>query len=198
MISLNRTDITMIILPLGLVMLVLGCTSAVPTDTPGVDQLGQYILKQEGPEVDVVLGYKFATGTIGDDWLILEMALSSPAKTSAKVERENVWVKAPDGAKIPAASQELFGQDYARMRNVIAAADIARDPMEYFPPSRRPCLVQFFVPPGAGVAYDAVSVNDRRACQGRLFFKIPGGIDPGRWTFGSDLEESTVRIPFDL
>ena len=84
------------------------------------------------------------------------------------------------------------------MRNVIAAADIARDPMEYFPPSRRPCLVQFFVPPGAGVSYDAVTVNDRRVCQGRLFFKVPGGIDPGRWTFGIDLEESTVRIPFEL
>lgn len=190
--------ITMMILPLSLTVLALGCSSAVPTDTPGVDQLGQYILQQEGPEVDVVLGYKFATGTIGDDWLILEMAVTSPARTSAKIERENVWVRTPDGAKIPAATQKLFGQDYPQLRKVISAADIARDPLEYFPASRRPCLVQFFVPPGSGIAYDTVSVNDRRACEGRLFFKVPGGIDPGRWTFGIDLEESTVRIPFEL
>ncbi len=188
----------LMIIPLGFALLGLGCSSAVPTDTPGIDQMGKYILQQEGPEVDVVLGYKFAKGTVGDDWLILEMAITSPAGTSAKVERENVWVKAPDGVKIPLATQEAFGQDYARMRNVIRAADIARDPMEYFLPSRRPCLVQFFVPPGEAVSYDAVSVNDRRGCQGRLFFKIPGGIDPGRWTFGIDLEESTVRIPFEL
>jgi hypothetical protein len=188
----------MLILPLGLMVLAMGCSSATPTDTPGVDQLGRYILKQEGPEVDVVLGYKFAKSKVGAEWLILEMAISSPAGTSAKVERDNVWVKAPDGVKIPLATQESFGQAYSKMRNVIAAADIARDPLEYFPPSRRPCLVQFFVPPGAGVAYDSVSVNDRRACQGRLFFKVPGGVDSGRWTFGIDLEESTVRIPFEL
>lgn len=193
----NRS-LTMMVLPLGLAVLALGCSSATPTDTPGVDQLGQSILKQEGPEVDVVLGYKFAKSTVGDDWLILEMAVTSPAKTSAKIERENVWVKAPDGTKIQAATQALFGQSYATLRKVIAAADIARDPLEYFPASRRPCLVQFFVAPGEGVAYDSVSVNDRRACQGRLFFKVPGGIDPGRWTFGIDLEESTVRIPFEL
>ena len=75
---LNRKSV-MLILPLGLVVMAMGCSSATPTDTPGVDQLGQYILKQEGPEVDVVLGYKFARGTVGDDWLILEMAISSPA-----------------------------------------------------------------------------------------------------------------------
>lgn len=193
-----KRNATLMTLSLSLVVLTIACSSATPTDTPGVDQLGKYILKQEGPEVEVVLGYKYASGTLGKDWLILEIAVTSPAKTSAKIGRESMWVRSPDGTKIPLASQKLFGEAYGRMRNTVSAADIARDPMDYFPPSRRPCLVQFFVPPGSAVAYDAVSVNDRRACEGRLYFKVPGGIDPGRWTFGIDLEESTVRIPFEL
>lgn len=176
----------------------MACSSAVPTETPGVDRLGQYILRQEGPEVDAVLGYKYASSTVGDDWLILELAVTAPAKTTTKIDRANIWVQDPDGTKIPLSSQKLFGQDYAVLRKTIKAADIARDPMDYFPPSRRPCELEFFAQPGEAVTFDTVSVNDRRECQGRLFFKVPGGIKPGHWVFGMDLVESTVRIPFEL
>ncbi len=194
----NR-NLMMTIVLTGLTVAVLGCSSATPTDTPGIDRLGKYILRQEGPEVDVVLGYKYAAiKSLGDEWLILEIAVTSPASTSAEIRRENIWVETPGGEKIPLATQRTFGEAYRTIRNTIEAAKIARDPMDYFLPSRRPCRVQFFVPPGAGVAYDAVSVNDRRACEGRLYFKIPGGIEQGRWVLGMDLENSTVRIPFTL
>ena len=174
------------------------CTTATPTDTPGIDELGRYILRQEGPEVDAVLGYRFATNSIGSDWLLLEVNLSSPRQRSAEIMREDVWVRTPDGTKVPLASQKLFGEDYGALRPVIDKANIQRDPMDYFPPNRRDCRVQFFVGPGNGVAFDSVSVNDRRACQGKLFFKIPGSVQPGRWTLGIDLEESQVRIPFEI
>jgi hypothetical protein len=174
------------------------CTTATPTDTPGIDELGRFILRQEGPEVDAVLGYRFAANSIGSDWLLLEVNLSSPRQQSAEIMREDVWVRTPDGTKVPLASQKLFGEDYGALRPVIDKANIQRDPMDYFPPNRRDCQVQFFVGPGDGVAFDSVSVNDRRACQGKLFFKIPGGVQPGRWTLGIDLEESQVRIPFEI
>jgi hypothetical protein len=193
---------TRIVLVIGLVAAstvgFLGCSSATPTDTPGVDELGRYVLRQEGPQVDAVLGYRFATNSIGADWLLLEVNLSSPRQQSAEIKRENVWVRTPDGTRVPMASQRLFGEDYGSLRPVIDQANIQRDPMDYFPPNRRDCRLQFFVGPGDGVAFDEVSVNDRRACQGKLFFKIPGGVQPGRWTLGIDLEESTVRIPFQI
>jgi hypothetical protein len=55
-----------------------------------------------------------------------------------------------------------------------------------------------YVAPGEGVAFDEVTVNDRRGCQGKVMFNIPGGIQPGRWTLGIDFEESQIRIPFTL
>ena len=58
--------------------------------------------------------------------------------------------------------------------------------------------LQFFTIPGAGVAYDQVTLNDFRACYGRLLFKVNGGIQAGRWVFGIDLPESEIRIPFEL
>ena len=40
-----------------------GCSTAVPTDDPGVVQLGEYIVRTTGPEVDAVLGYRFASAS---------------------------------------------------------------------------------------------------------------------------------------
>lgn len=183
---------------LGAVVAAAACSSAVPTETPGVEQVGQYLMRQNGSEADVVVGYKHAAQSLGDEWLLLELAISSPSGESAKFERENIWVRTPAGVQVPAASQKAFGEAYGSMRNTIAQANVARDPMDYFPPNRQPCTLDLFVAPGEGVAFDQVSVNDRRACQGKLFFYIPGGVQPGRYVLGIDLQEDEIRIPFTL
>ncbi len=175
-----------------------GCASSVPTDTPGVEQLGQYVLRQEGPEVDMILGYKFAALNPGSEWLILEVALSSPNRATADIVRDKVFVRTPAGVRVPLATQAEFGDEYPELRPTIKKADIAADPLDYFPPNRRPCQLQLFTAPGAGVVFDELSLNDRRACSGRLYFKVPGGVQSGRWTLGVDLEESTVRVPFTI
>ena len=175
-----------------------GCSTATPTDTPGVDRLGEYLLEQKGPEVDAVLGYRFAASSISDQWLILELAITAPHGQATKIERSDIWVRTPDGTKIPLASQKDFGEAYRDLRATLKKADVVRDPMGYFPPSRTECDLRFFTVPGEQVTYDEVTVDDRRACQGRLFFEIPGGIQPGKWMLGIDLEESEVRIPFQL
>ncbi len=182
----------------GVVLGLAGCSSATPTDTPGVDRLGQYILRQEGPELWVVLGYRFATSQLGDEWLILDVNMTSPNGQTATVKRENVFVQTAGGTKIPVATQKEFNEAYGGLRPTIARADIDRDPLDYFPPNRQDCVLQFFTIPGAGVSYDEVTLNNFRACYGRLFFKVNGGIQAGRWVFGVDLPESDIRIPFEL
>jgi hypothetical protein len=183
---------------IGTLVIVTACSSAVPTETPGVERLGEYLLRQNGTEADVVLGYKYAAQSLGSEWLILELAITSPSGKSAKFERENIWVRTPDGVQIPAATQKAFGEAYGAMRNRISQANVARDPMDYFPPNRQACSLDLYVAPGEGVAYDQVTVNDRRACQGKLFFYVPGGVQPGRYQLGIDLEEEEIRIPFTL
>ena len=109
-----------------------------------------------------------------------------------------MFLRTPDGSQIPAPSQKEFNEAYSGLRANISQANVAREPMDYFPPNRVDCAIQFYVAPGEGVAFDQVTVNDRRACQGKLFFNIPGGIQPGRWVLGIDLEETDIRIPFQL
>ena len=182
----------------GLILLTMACSSAQPTGTPGVDQMGQFIMMQKGPELETVIAYRFAAQNLDQGWLILEAALTSPFSDMTEVKRADIWVMTPEGKKIPLATQREFNEAYSELRPMIHKADVARDPMNYFPPSRKPCRLGFFVEPGGGVAFDTVTVNYRRGCMGKLFFRIPGGVKAGRWKFGIDLPNSKIEIPFDL
>ncbi len=181
-----------------LVVLLAACSSAVPTDTPGVEQLGEYVLRHTGPELETVIGYRYSAQNPGSEWLIVELALSSPPGKMAKVERGSISVRTPDGNTVKLASQQEFAEAYGELRSVIRAEEIARDPMDYFPPSRQPCGLDLFQAPGEGVVFDQVTVNDQRACAGKLFFRVPGGVQKGRWVLAVDLPESDIRIPFKI
>jgi hypothetical protein len=174
------------------------CSSAVPTDDPGVDRMGKFILMGSGPEAEVVVGYRYAQQNLGSDWLLLEIAATSPPNQSARIERSNVSIKTPTGAVVPLATQSEFNEAYRGLQSSIRASDVVRDPMDYWPPRKQNCGIRFFVAPGAGVSFDEVSVNDFRACQGKFFFNIPGGVQPGRYVLSIDFEESEIRIPIPL
>ena len=196
--SASFKAIVTLLVVVGVASTMMSCSSGTPTDTPGVERLGQYILKQFGPELWTVLGYRFANSQLGEEWMIIEVGFSSPNGQTATVKRENVFLRTPAGDTIQLASQKEFNEAYGALRPVIAKANVDRDPLDYFPPSRIECAVQFYVSPGGGVSFDEVTVNDRRGCYGRLFINVPGGIQSGRWTLGIDLEESEIRIPFEL
>lgn len=180
----------------GSLALTSGCTSATPTDTPGVERMGEYVLRQFGPQLWTVLGYRFASTQVGEEWMVLDLGLSSPNGQNARVTRDAVFLRSPSGDRIPLATQTEFNQAYGALRPVIAKSNVNNDPLDYFPPSRIECPIQFFVTPGGGVAFDEVTVSDLRGCFGKFFFEVPGGIQPGRWTLGIDLPESEIRIPF--
>jgi hypothetical protein len=175
-----------------------GCASTAPTGTSEVGEVGEYLMRQRGPDLEAVLGYRYAAQSQGEEWLLLEVALTSPSTRDATIERDDIFVRTPDGKRIPLATQEEFGRAYGGMQAKIRQANIMRDPMDYFSPRRRPCQIQFFAAPGAAVTFDRVTVNDRRACTGKLFFKVPGGIQSGRWMLGIDLVETSIRIPFKI
>ena len=177
------------------VMGVMACSSAEPTDDPGVDRMGKFILMSKGPEAEVVVGYRYAQQTLGSEWLLLEIAMTSPPNQTARILRSNVSIKTPAGNVVPMATQPEFNEAFRGLQAYIRAADVVRDPMDYWPQRKQNCAIRFFVAPGEGVAFDEVTVNDFRACQGRFFFKIPGGVQPGRYVLTIDLEESEIRVP---
>ena len=151
-----------------------------------------------GTDLGVLVEYQYAATAIGARWLILDVGATATDQRSVTIERQRVFVRTPAGRRVPLASQAEFSQAYSDLRIGLRRANVLQNATYSFPATRRPCRFDFYSVPGAGVTFDSVWINDKRVCYERLLFDVPGGVVPGRWMLGIDLEESDLRIPFQL
>ncbi len=161
-----------------------------------VEQTGSSVVKYNGPQIQAVVGYLFANDNLGSQWMLLDFAATGNKGDSVEINRKNIFIETPKGEKVPLATQEQFGNAYGDLQSSIARANIAGEPLDYWG-GRRPCMLDFFSS-GEHVVKLADWVNDRRVCYGRLYFEVPGSVQPGKYVLGIDLKEGNVRIPFTL
>jgi hypothetical protein len=174
-------------------------TSLSSPAAPVVEQLGQNVVRAGSGDVWAVVDYRYAAQSLGSEWLILEVAVTAADGRRFRLGRADIFLRTPSGARIPLPTQAEFSLAYNDLRGAFRHAGVAASPLQaYLPTDRRPCEFQFFAVPGTGITFDQVEINDRRACQARLPFLVPGGIQAGRWVLGIDLAESELRVPFDL
>ncbi len=183
---------------LTLALTIAGCTTTAPTDEPDVQRVGEFVLRYSGPQLEAVLGYRYPATHLGDEWLILDLAVRGQYGETGEITRDSVHVVVPNGDRIPLATQREFAEAYSSLRPVLRQVAIGADPVDMFPSSLTREPLQLFVVPGEGIAFDTITLNDRRVAAGRVLFRVPGGIQAGPWTFVIQLEESEVRIPFEL
>jgi hypothetical protein len=149
----------------------------------------------------VVVGYRTANDSVGEEWLLLDagITLMSGVKNQ-NLTRDEVWVIDPEGQRIPLASQEEFSK--ASLRSLDARANMNRDSINYFPSgANTPCRIGFFTDVGTpvrGMAYDRVELSWNRACAGRLYFRVPDGIQYGRYFLNVRFDDSVVQVPFGI
>jgi len=135
--------------------------------------------------------------SVGEEWMLLEMGTTvREGVPSFSLKRDDVSLETPDGAKIPLPSVD----DY-RSANLAALnnrANVARDSINYFPPmASQACRIGFFSETGsAAMAWDQVELSNTRACVGRIYFKVPGGIKYGQHWLNVQLRDSLIRVPF--
>src|SRR4051812_42801039 len=144
---------------------------------PGVPQVmtleGAFIRASYNNEGYVILGYKTANMSVGDEWMLLEVGATVRDGVPAyKLHRDAISLETADGSKIPLASV----QDY-RAANLSALqnrAKVARDSINYFPPmASQACRIGFFSEvDNRAMAWDDVELSNTRACTGRLFFRV--------------------------
>jgi hypothetical protein len=79
-------------------------------------------------------------------------------------------------------------------------AGAINDSINYFPPeATRACAMTFFTDVSSGVmGYDQVELSPDRACLGRLYFPIEGGIKYGQHWLNVKFAKSVVRVPFRI
>ena len=170
---------------------------------PGVAEVmtmeGKFVRAAYNNEGYVILGYQLANRSIGEEWMLLEVGMTVRDSTPAyKLKRDALSLETPDGKTIPLPSIEEH-----RKANTSALQNrekVQRDSINYFPPSAsRACAMTFFPDLASRVMpVDELELSSTRACLGRLYFHVPGGITYGQHWLNIKFEESLVRVPFRI
>lgn len=183
--------------------LVTSCSSSSSSQTgaasePMVDQPGKTMSRFKGPLVEVVVDYKFASLNQGDEWMILNVAVTSNHSQAIEVNRADVSVKTPDGRTIPLPPYSEFIAAYPEIQSASRRAALASDPIDFSSGGRATCDLRFQPLPGTVPSLETVYVTNRKICQALLFFPVPGGVQPGNWHFLIEFEEFEASVPFEI
>jgi len=170
---------------------------------PGVPQImtmeGRYVRIAYNNEGWVTLGYKLANLSVGENWMLLEVGIAlREGVPDYDLTRTEVSLETPDGKTIPLPTIEEFRK--ADVRALQMREKVQRDSINYFPPNaHRACSIQFFTDVSSrAMAWDKVELSNQRACLGRLYFPVPGGITYGQHWLNVKFAKSLVRAPFRI
>ena len=170
---------------------------------PGVPQVmtmeGRYVRAAYNNEAYAIIGYRLANLAVGEDWMLLEVGLALRDRTpDYTLKREAVSLSTPDDKTIPLPSiEEYRGGNTQALK---ARERVQRDSINYFPPNAyQACSIQFFPDlDQRAMPWNQVELTNHRACLGRFFFKVPGGVTYGQHFLNVKFADSTLRVPFRI
>jgi hypothetical protein len=169
---------------------------------PGVAQImnleGRYVRVAYNNEGYAILGYRSVQASgVGEPWMLLEVGFTlRDGVPDYNMTREALSLDTPDGKTVPLPSNEEYRK--ANLAALEAREKVQRDSINYFPPNAsKACRIGFFAELNQqAMAWDKVELSDQRACLGRLFFPVPGGIAYGQYWLNVKFAKSLVRVPF--
>jgi hypothetical protein len=185
-----------------------GARAAAADETPeqagektGVE--GQFVRVAETDEGWVVLGYRIANESVKEEWMLLDVGMTIlPGVKGQKITRDQIKLVAPDRQVITLPSPEEYGKARASLAAMTERANMTGDSINYFPPgANQMCRIGFFsdpTKPMQAMAYDEVELNSQRACIGRLYIHVPGGIQYGNYNLDVQFANSVVRVPMKI
>jgi hypothetical protein len=170
---------------------------------PGVPQVmmmeGKFVRVAYNNEGYVIIGYQVANRSLGEEWLMLDVGVTLRGGVpNYTFKREALSLEIPDGSTLPLPS--IMEQRETNTAALDMRAKVQRDSINYFPPNASQACGLVFFPDLASRALprDEIELSDRRACVGRLFFKIPGGIKYGQHWLNVKFAQSVIRVPFRI
>jgi hypothetical protein len=170
---------------------------------PGVPQImtmeAKFVRAAYNNEGYVILGYQVNNRSIGEDWMLLEVGITVLDKTpDFTLKRDAISLDTPDSKTLPLPSVQEHRE--ANTSAIEARERVQRDSINYFPPmASQACRIGFFSDLGSrAMPWDEVEITSRRACLGRLYFHIPGGITYGQYWLNVKFENSLIRVPFRI
>jgi hypothetical protein len=162
---------------------------------------GEFVRVGYNDEGWVVIGYRAANESVGKEWLLLDVGITLiEGVKNQQLTPDELSVIAPDGSVIPLASQQEYAAAAGSLAGLEQKANRMGDSINYFPPgTNQPCRIGFFTStaqPNRGQAWETVELSWQRACVGRVYFRVPGGIQYGRYFLDVQFDGSAVQAPF--
>jgi hypothetical protein len=159
----------------------------------------EYVRRVETDQAVLVLGYRTANLSVGKEWMLLDVAMSVFPGHNMTLTRDAFTLTTPDEEILPLASQQEFNQASGTLRALDARPTSPADSLDYLPKraTDRQRMGFFSDPstPGRSLTHDRFSMNPDTACIGRLYFKIPGGIQYGRYFLDVELANGKIDAP---
>jgi len=176
-------------------------TAAQAGEKTGV--VGTFVRVAENNEGWVVVGYTTANSSVKEKWMLLDIGLTlQNGVKDQKITRDQIKLVTPDNQVISMATQEEYMKGFATLDPMNERANVESQSINYFPNGRtRPCRIGFFgnMEQRVGnLSFDEVTVDDRSACMGRVYFQMPEGIQLGNYNFDVQFAGSIVRVPFEI
>jgi hypothetical protein len=163
---------------------------------------GDYVRRVENDQTVLVLGYRTANLSVGEKWMLLEVAMTVKPGHDMTLTRNDFTLETPDGATVQLASQHDFNANPGVLRALDQRASIQRDSLNYLPTrASRPCRIGFFTDlatPQRGMSWDQFEVNPEMACVGRLYFEVPDEIQYGRYFLHVNLTDGEIAAPMTI
>jgi len=170
---------------------------------PGVPEImtmeGKFVRAAYNNEGYVIIGYQVANRSIGEEWMMLDTGVTlRDGVPNYTFKREALSLETPDGKTLPLPS--IMEHREANTTALDMRARVQRDSINYFPPNASQACGLVFFPDltSRALPRDEVELSDQRACVGRLFFKIPGGIKYGQHWLNVKFAQSVIRVPFRI
>jgi hypothetical protein len=170
---------------------------------PGVPQImtmeGAFVRVAYNNEGYVIIGYRLANNSIGEPWMLLDMgATIRSGNKNQTLTRDAFSLTTPDGKTLPLPSNEEFQK--ANLAALERRASVTKDSINYFPTgASQGCRIGFFAELSQRArSWDEVELSSTRACLGRLYFPIAGGIQYGQHWLNVKFEGSLIRVPFRI
>lgn len=166
----------------------------------GVPQImsieGAYVRAAYNNEGYVILGFRLANTSVGEPWMLLDVGITlRDGVPNYQLMRPSVSLEIPGGQTIPLPSNAEFQK--ANLSALERRSHITNDSINYFPPlANQACRVGFFGNLSQRAwSWDVVELSPTRACLGKFFFPIPGGIKYGQYWLNVRFERSVIRVP---
>ena len=170
---------------------------------PGVAEIatieGEFVRVAYNNEGYISLGYRLANQSVGEEWMMLEIGATVREGTpNYRLTRGMLSLDTPSGATVPLPTNTDYRQ--VDLRALEQRSKVINDSINYFPPmASSACRIGFFAPvESRGMAFDEVELSQHRGCVGRLYFKLPGGIQHGQYWLNVKFANSLVRVPFRI